>query len=77
MVVLGRVTCHPARETVVYEESISCHHGSCTSIMSKGGSFWDEMWSIAACVAAFEWFTLRLHTFTADFWFRHRFIGMW
>ena len=40
---LGSVTCHPARETVVNVEFISCHHGSWMRMISKGGSFWDEI----------------------------------
>ena len=64
---LGSVNCQPARDMVVNVELISCHHGSCIRMMLKGLLSQDVRLCIAACVAAFEWLTFRLHTLIAIF----------
>ena len=48
-------------ETVPYDVCIFSHQGSCTKRMSNGGFWLLAIAFIAACVAAFDLLTFRLH----------------
>ena len=58
----GKMICQPGKDTVVCPLWSRSHQGSWARNMSKGGFFLPPMECIAACVAALDLLTFRLHT---------------